>query len=59
MIFEFLEERELSSGRSYLENGDLEEDENYGDREEKRLFWQTQEHHLTVNIIFIRSMFFS
>lgn len=53
MIFEFLEESELSSGSSCnsgksCDNGDLEEDENSGHPEENRLFWESQEQLLTV-----------
>jgi len=55
MIFEFLEESELSSGSSTdsgdsYNNDDLEEDENPGDPEENRLFWESQEQLLTENL---------
>ncbi|KAJ0448273.1 hypothetical protein HanRHA438_Chr17g0823051 [Helianthus annuus] len=55
MIFEFIEENELSSGTSFssgdsYENGDLEEDENSGDPEEDRLFWESQEQLLMGNL---------
>ncbi|XP_071701570.1 uncharacterized protein [Rutidosis leptorrhynchoides] len=48
MIFEFLEETELSSGGSCnsgesYDSGDLEEDENPSDPEENILFWESQE----------------
>ncbi|CAI9266334.1 unnamed protein product [Lactuca saligna] len=55
MIFEFLEESELSSGSSCnsgdsYDNGDLEEYENSGDPEEDRLFWESQEQLLTESL---------
>ncbi|KAI3780645.1 hypothetical protein L2E82_10630 [Cichorium intybus] len=55
MIFEFLEESELSSGSSCTsgdsyDNGELEEDENSGDPEENRLFWESQEQLLTESL---------
>lgn len=54
MIFEFLEESELSSESSFSsrdsnDNGDFEEDENSCDPEENKLFWESQEELLTVN----------
>nr|GEX53656.1 hypothetical protein [Tanacetum cinerariifolium] len=48
MIFEFVEESELSSGSSCnsgysYDNCDFEDDENLSDSEEHRLFWDSQE----------------
>ncbi|KAI3818926.1 hypothetical protein L1987_12747 [Smallanthus sonchifolius] len=56
MIFEFLEESELSSGSSFTsgdsyDNGDfVEDEENSGDPEENRSFWASQEELLTENL---------
>ncbi|GJX95135.1 hypothetical protein Tco_0349721 [Tanacetum coccineum] len=55
MIFEFVEESELSlgsscnSGDSY-DNCDFEDDENLSDPEEHRLFWESQEQLLMENL---------
>lgn len=60
MIFEFVEESELSSGSSFNsgnshidDNGDLnfEDNENPGDPEENKSFWESQEQLLTVDIL--------
>ena len=58
MIFEFLEESELSSGSSCnsgdsYDGGDLEDDEeNSGDPAENKSFWEAQEQLLMVDISF-------
>ncbi|PWA73653.1 hypothetical protein CTI12_AA259630 [Artemisia annua] len=55
MIFEFVEESELSSGTSCnsgdsYDNCDFEDDENLSDPEEHRLFWESQEQLLMENL---------
>nr|XP_043612769.1 uncharacterized protein LOC122584773 [Erigeron canadensis] len=61
MIFEFLDENELSSGSSYNSGDDymsidLEEDEDSCDPGENKLFWETREKLLTDNLFRTSSM---